>query len=204
MNQPRPSKSASPRDWDERYQNQNTPWNLGTAPPVLLTLLENLQSPPLRVLVPGAGHGHDAIAWARAGHQVLAVDFAPRALESTTDLAANAGVTVQTLEADILELQRHHELENAFDLIWEQTCFCAIPLQRRADYVQSLAWCLRSRGSFRGLFWNHGRTGGPPFDVTPDQIREQFPPVFEVLSLEPVASEIRMRKSEFLATLVRV
>jgi SAM-dependent methyltransferase len=125
------------------------------------------------------------------------VDFAPSALREARRLVREAGVAVEVLEGDVLALPP--SLDGSFDAVWEQTCFCAIPVEERGEYAARMARALRPGGTFFGLFWNRGREGGPPFDVTPEQVRGTFGPLFEVLSIEPVALSAPPRSNEFLA-----
>ncbi len=177
-----------PGSWDARYANEDTPWDLGGPPPALVELLDATPAdePRGRVLVPGAGRGHDAIAWAVAGHRVTAVDFAPRALEACAALAAAAGVSVEGVVADVLELPE--SLRGSFDLVWEHTCFCALPPAARERYAGSMAAALAPDGRLVALLWNHGNPDGPPFDVTRDDVRRVFEPRFEVESIEDAPS----------------
>ena len=190
-----------PEGWEERYREGRTHWDLGAAPPCLVRLIEGLPRGRLRVLVPGAGFGHDAIAWARAGHEVTAVDFAPSAVAGLRRRAREAGVHVAVLEADVFRLPA--SLDGAFDAVWEQTCYCAIAPGRRAEYVEVMARALVPGGAFHGLFWHHGREGGPPYDVTPEQVRATFAVRFELVSLEPVPDSPAARGNEFLALMGR-
>jgi SAM-dependent methyltransferase len=196
-------RSRSAHDWEGRYRRADTPWDLGAPPPALLALLEELAAhgERLRVLVPGAGSGHDAIAWAAAGHEVTALDVAPTAVELARGRAHGLRVLMDVVLADLFDLPR--SFRDAFDVVWEQTCFCAVPLERRPAYVEAMCSALRRGGIFYGLFWHHGRPGGPPFDVTTAQVRELFVARFREMACEPVVVSAPSRADEFLATLRR-
>lgn len=186
--------------WNRRYAEGTAKWDLGEAPPVLTDHIARRGPPPAerrRVLVPGAGYGHDAMAWARAGWAVTAVDFAPLAVEGMQTRAANAGLDMQVLEADVLDLPR--ALNAAFDLIWEQTCLCALYPEMRDAYVASMARAIKPTGEYQALFWNHGNEGGPPYDISPDLVDRLFTPAFEVLENRPVPPERSRRSHEFLS-----
>ena len=187
--------------WEARYQRGDTPWDLGAAPPVLEDLLVELGPSPLRVLVPGAGTGQDALAWARAGHTVTAVDIAPSAIAALRAAAAEAGLRVRAEVGDLFALPEGYGA--AFDAVWEQTCFCAIQPGQRAAYVRAMAAALRPQGWLYGLFWNHGMEGGPPHDVSPEQVTDLFLPTFELRGREPVRVSAGTRSNEFLVRLQR-
>jgi SAM-dependent methyltransferase len=196
---PKPSSAAEA--WNQRYAEGRTRWDLGGPPPVLTSLLATIE-PGRRVLVPGAGRGHDAIAWAQAGHRVVAIDIAPLAVEAARALADERSVQIEVLEADIFALPG--ALTAAFDVVWEQTCFCAIPVERRGNYVRAMAQALVPGGKLYGLFWNHGQPGGPPFDVRREDVEAAFPPVFAIESIEAVKESVPQRRPEFLAVMRRV
>jgi len=196
-------KASLPEDaerWDARYREGNTPWDLGRPPPALLGLLEELVEETLSVLVPGAGHGRDAIAWAAAGHEVTALDHAPTALESCRRQSREAGVHLRVVLADVRHLP--HDLDGQFDAVWEQTCFCALQPTDRQAYAAMVSRALRPGGVFYGLFWKHGGSGGPPFDVTEACVRATFDRCFQLLALRPVTS-LPHRGCEFLAIMRR-
>ena len=111
------------------------------------------------MLVPGAGYGHDAIAWARHGAEVTAVDFAPLAIAGLHERASKAHVHVQAMQADLFALPA--ELDARFDVVWEQTCLCAIDPARRPEYVSAMARVLVPAGTLYALLWNHGRERRP-------------------------------------------
>ena len=197
---PGPGSTDGPKtnaDWEQRYREQKTPWDLGGAPPVLVRTIRGFAgAPSRRVLVPGAGFGHDALAWARAGHRVTAVDVAPSACRDLEARAARAGLPLRVLEADLFALPA--DTRAAHDLVWEQTCLCALPPERREDYVRAVADALREGGRFVGLFWNHGQPNGPPYDMAPHAVRALLERRFTGLTLEPVPDSPPGRSPEFL------
>jgi SAM-dependent methyltransferase len=185
--------------WEEHYLAGDTPWDLDGPPPVLASVLARFADRPRDVLVPGCGYGHDAIAWAAAGHRVTAVDIAPSALAGARARAAEAGVALELLEADVLALPASRP--HAFDVAWEHTCFCALdPGQRRA-YGAAIAGLLRPGGVLVALLWNHGVEGGPPWDVSEAAARDALEPAFAFTAVEPVAVSAERHQDEFLATL---
>ncbi len=187
----------SAEGWEGRYRNADTGWDLGGPPPALVKLLDDLGDPKLGVFVPGAGLGHDAIAWAKAGHHVTAIDYAPSAVAGAIERAEQAGVALAVRQHDLFDLP--DDLSGRFDAVWEQTCYCAIDPARRSAYVEAVAGVLKPAGAYYGLFWNHGADGGPPFDVTPAQVREVFDPRFVIESLEPAHASVESRSNEFVA-----
>lgn len=181
--------------WEHRYQEGTTRWDLGRpAPPLMQFLDSNNAPPPGRMVVLGMGRGHDALLFAEAGFDVMGVDFAPSAVSSAASMAAERGVKLQALERDIFDLPQ--EFSGQFDYVLEHTCFCAIPPQRRADYVQVVRSLLKPDGEFIGLFWAHRRPGGPPYGVSVAELCELFQDDFSITSLRQVFNSIPNRANE--------
>jgi methyl halide transferase len=134
-----------------------------------------------RVAVPGCGRGHDARLLARSGYQVTAFDFAEAAVAEARRLAAAAGVDMAVEQRDIFTLARDHR--EAFDGVWEYTCFCAIDPGRRAEYADVLHAILKPAGLLLACFYpvREGRDG-PPFPVSREDIASALAGRFTVLT----------------------
>ncbi len=66
-----------PEKWETDYEHGTDGWDLGGSAPVFERLVSSGRLQPGRMIVPGAGRGHDAREFSRHGFQVTAVDFAP-------------------------------------------------------------------------------------------------------------------------------
>lgn len=166
-------------DWNARYAEGDTPWDKGSAHPVLSNLLTRgfLSG---RILVPGCGTGHDARALAADGLDITGLDISALALEA----AKSGSGKVEYILGSLFELSP--DFESAFDGVFEHTCFCAIDPARRADYVRAIASVLKPGGRLLAVFFldpgNDG--GGPPFCCTRDEIESLFRPFFRVMREE--------------------
>ena len=136
--------------------------------PVFERLAESRKFPPRKMLVICAGRGYDARLFARLGFKVTAVDFAEEAIQEM--LALNEPETsMEVIQADLFDLPVF--MKEEFDYILEYTCFCAIEPQRRAEYIKSVTNLLKLGGIYIAMaFPIGGRTGGPHFIVTPDEL----------------------------------
>src|SRR5882757_4267597 len=47
-------------DWDERYRQGQTEWDMGQVSPPLLAYFDQLQDKSLRILIPGCGNSYEA------------------------------------------------------------------------------------------------------------------------------------------------
>ena len=187
--------------WEKRYEEGDTPWNLSSPTPEFQLLLEEkkLFQEKMEVLVPGAGHGHDAIALAKAGMQVTAVDIATQALDSLLASAFSEKTTVQCFRENFFDLPNQGYHQERYDRILEYTFFCAIAPNLRAAYVESAMKLLKPKGALIGLFFpTDGRSDGPPFAVTRKEVEALFSPHFVLEISEPRRSVKPRMGKEFL------
>lgn len=84
--------------WDERYST--TDYVYGTAPNRFLETHAHLL-PPGEVLCLAEGEGRNAVFLARRGYRVTAVDASPVGLAKAERLAAEQGVEIETVCADL-------------------------------------------------------------------------------------------------------
>jgi SAM-dependent methyltransferase len=182
--------------WQARYDSADTPWDLGEAAPALLAWLQQNPGEGRRAIVPGCGRGHDALALAQAGWDVLAVDFAASAIEETRAAGTRAGVALTTRQADLFELTPAEV--GTFDLWFEHTCFCAIDPADRSRYAETAAALVRPGGQLIGVFYAHGKPGGPPYDTRPEAVREAFQSDFSFTALAVTPHSVPRRAGQEL------
>jgi len=187
-----PSQAAF---WDHLYRDEvEAGWELGRAAPPLADYFEAHPPTGLRVLVVGCGRGHEARLLAGLGATVTAIDLAPTAIAAAI-AATPPTLTIDYHVADLFELSR---APARHDLIAEHTCFCAIDPLRRDEYVDQVAAALVPGGALVGLFYAHGRPGGPPFTVDADELRARFGRRFVVDALGPADGSVLARQGQEL------
>ena len=180
-------------DWQQYYASGNTPWDRGGPAPPLLQWLETHRLHG-RMLVPGCGTGHDLVALAGSGaSQVLGLDIAPGGVAAATERTA-ALPQVSVMEGDLFTFA-HDQGREQFDWVFEHTCFCAIPRERRDDYVSAVASALKPGGSLLAIFYLHpwdageDQEQGPPFRSEVSELDQRFGASFTLLdSYVPTAS----------------
>lgn len=183
----------SPGKWDENYEQGTAGWDLGRPTPVFQRLLASGQLTPGRMIVLGAGRGHDAHEFAGRGFQVTAVDFSSQAVSEMHRLAT-AEAPVEILRHDIFTLPE--TLNYSFDYVLEYTCYCAIDPNRRAEYADLVTRLLKPNGMYIDLaFPLDGRKGGPPFAVSAAEVLDLFQARgFKLISREKPADSISPRR----------
>jgi SAM-dependent methyltransferase len=184
----------SPDFWETRYQEDTARWDIGQPALAFVDWVTEQQPTPGRMIVLGAGRGHDALWFAAHGFEVVGVDFAPSAVEQARALAQDRQLTAQFEQHNIFELPSHWQ--HSFDYVLEHTCFCAIAPDQRPAYVQVVQQLLNPTGQFIGLFWAHDRPGGPPFGSRVAEIQSLFSPYFNTSNLQPVPRSVPQRQGE--------
>ena len=86
--------------WDHRYSGPDLVWGAG---PNRFVAEELAALPPGRAIDLGTGEGRNAIWLAERGWRVTAVDFSAAGLDRAARLAAERGVTVDWVQADLLD-----------------------------------------------------------------------------------------------------
>ena len=97
--------------WNERYAERGTLWG-ADANQFVVRYLSDL--PPGRVLDLASGQGRNAVWLAARGHSVTAVDISDVAAQQAGEVAAEAGVEVDFVTADLLSWEPDPA---AFDLV---------------------------------------------------------------------------------------
>ena len=162
----------SPDKWEADYQRGSDGWDLNGPTPTFRHLAASGRFKPGRMIVPGAGRGHDAREFARHGFRVTAVDFSPYAVREMRRLAA-PDAPVDILQSNLFALPS--TLDGLFDYVLEYTCFCAIDPQRRDEYADLIARLLKPGGYYIDMaFPLESRAGGPPFAVSLPEILALF------------------------------
>jgi len=188
----------APEFWDDRYARRGDEWELGRPAPALVEFMTSTPLPGRLVAVPGCGRGHDVRFLAGLRYEATGFDFAVAAVAEARALARGDGDRARFEQRDIFTLGRDYA--NAFDGVWEYTCFCAINPGRRREYAQTIAAILRPGGWFLACFFPVRRGGGgPPFPVAKAEVRRLLAPRFRIeRALAPVRSVARRQGQEWM------
>lgn len=160
------------QDWSQ------LPWS--HAEPTLFLAELCQQRPAGRALDIGCGSGTDSVYLAQRGWSVTALDFVPKALEYTTQRAAQAGVSVTPVVADITEW----EVPAPFDLVLDHGLLHNMDPVRYPAYRERLIRAVAEHGDFVLLHWHPSQPGQPNGEVGPrrrsrDEIKTFFAPEFQ-------------------------
>jgi hypothetical protein len=144
--------------WDERYSGGT--YAYGTEPNEFLTAMAS-RLPTGRVLCLGEGEGRNAVWLAGRGFDVTALDASRVGLDKARRLAAERGVKITTLHADLAD---YEIAPGGWDGI--VSVFCHLPPVLRAVVHRRCVAGLRSGGVMLLEAYTPGQlalgTGGPP------------------------------------------
>jgi SAM-dependent methyltransferase len=175
--------AAKPEFWERRFRENFTPWDAGGVPSDLERFLKS-EPRGRRVLIPGCGSGYEVRAFAEAGHDVLAVDFAPAAVERARGILGPLSERVRL--ADFFEA----DLGAPFDLVYERAFLCSLPGRLRPRYAQRAAQLLGARGRLAGFFFFEDGERGPPFGLKQGELEALLGEYFEQTSDAEVRDSI--------------
>jgi len=159
-------------DWEVLYQTQDTGWDRGEVSPALHSFInkgvfKNVKT----VFIPGCGRGYEVVELARHGFEVTALDLAPSAIEQLKQKLKQAGVTANTTCLNIFD----YDAPESFDVVYEQTCLCAIPPSERENYAKAVYHWLKPSGKLLLNLMQTGDAGGPPFHCDFMDAKQLFP-----------------------------
>lgn len=177
--------------WNEKYLNIDSNWDLNSPTDVFVDLIKNKKSfSPGKLLVVGCGKGYDAVAAAKEGFEVSAIDFSSYAINYAGELAQNNSVSLNLIEEDIFNL--HEDFNGQFDIVYDYVMYCAINPSRRKEYARKISSLLKVNGKLLALLFPvENRSGGPPFGISALEFYKNFS---EFLQLELATNSINSIK----------
>ena len=180
--------------WEDKYGAEEQKWDIGYVSTPLKEYIDQLQNRELKILVPGAGNGYEvAYLWEQGFKDVYVIDIARTPLRSLQDRIPDFPGS-RLLEGDFFELK-----ETGFDLVLEQTFFCALPPEMRPEYVDKMAEIIKPGGKLSGLFFSFPLTeDGPPFGGSREEYIRLFKPHFNIRVLEEAYNSIPPRQGSEL------
>lgn len=174
--------------WTHRYSNDETGWDIGYISPPLKNYVDTLDNKELRILIPGGGNGYEAeYLWQKGYKNVVLLDWSEVPLKAFA--AKNVDFPTQHLVCGDFFLH-----QGSYDLILEQTFFCAIEPSLRAAYAKKMHELLKPGGRLVGVLFNVTFSKeGPPFGGSAAEYRGYFEPYFEFRHFETCYNSIPPR-----------
>lgn len=183
----------SPSYWNNRYLNQETGWDIGSVATPLKNYFDQLTNKHIYILIPGAGNAYEAIYLHQHGFtNVHVVDFAQQPLN-------NIQKQHPTFPKAHLICSDFFEHTEQYDLIVEQTFFCALNPTMRPNYVSHMHQLLKPTGKLVGLLFDDELPGEtPPFGGNNTEYKALFENQFTINTMETAYNSIAPRKGREL------
>ncbi len=173
--------------WNERYRKGQTGWDIGGVSTPLKEYIDQLTDKNLRILIPGGGSSYEAAYLLQQGFtNVTVVDISSEIIRNLQKKYAGQG-----LKAVCEDFFRH---SGEYDLILEQTFFCALDPALRLSYVRKMKELLNSKGKLAGLLFDRTFVGGPPFGGNTKEYLSLFKEAFVIKTMAPAYNSIPPRQ----------
>lgn len=182
--------------WNERYAEADFAY--GTEPNGFLSTCREYLKPGMKALAVADGEGRNGVWLAEQGLDVTTVDYSESGVQKSNKLAAERGVTVNALCAD---LSVWDFPENEFDII--VSIFAHFPEPLRKKVHNGIFKALKTGGHLilesyhpRQMEFKTGGPQSPEMMYSIDTLKEDFPGG-EIVLLEDLDTEVVEGKYHF-------
>ncbi len=175
--------------WDNKYKSGETGWDIGYISTPLKKYFDQLTNKELKILIPGGGNSYEAEYLHKLGFKnVYVVDISSTVL-------INFQKRVPSFPNHHLIKTDFFGLKDSFELIIEQTFFCAIHPSLRPKYASKMSELLFNNGKLVGLLFNIPLFDDhPPFGGTKKEYILYFKPYFKLEIIEDSYNSILERR----------
>lgn len=184
--------------WTEKYINGYTGWDIGYVSTPLKEYIDQLSDKNLKILIPGGGNSYEAEYLFNKGFKnTFVIDISPIPLE-------NLSKRVPSFPKENLLHQDFFTLEETYDLILEQTFFCAQDPQLRPQYVSKMYDLLKPNGKLVGVLFNIPLNDDkPPFGGNQAEYQSLFSEKFKIETMETAYNSIPQRTGNELFIIMK-
>lgn len=175
--------------WDNRYKNNDIGWDIGEISIPIKAYIDQLTNKELKILIPGGGNSYEAEYLHKKGFKnVFIIDISQTALKNLKN-------RVPTFSDTHLIHKDFFELKMKFDLIIEQTFFCALNPNLRPKYAQKMVELLNINGKLVGLLFNAPlNENHPPFGGNKNEYLNYFQSNFDIQIMDDCYNSVESRK----------
>lgn len=159
-------------DWEQRFQENSTPWERPGLHPVIADwAAKEIFQPGSSVLIPGCGRSPELVHLASLRLNVTGFDLSETAIRWQRERLEDRGLAAELIAGDAFTWTPSAPI----DLIYEQTFLCAIPPSLRDTYEASAFRWLKPGGRILALFMQKTERGGPPYGCSLEAMHKLFP-----------------------------
>jgi methyl halide transferase len=179
--------------WTKRYDRGETGWDIGYPAPALCKYIDGLADKSIDILIPGCGNAYEAeYAWKNNFIHTKVMDISAEAIKSFLNRYPDFP------EQNIIhgDFFQHN---GQYDLIIEQTFFCALHPSMREAYVSKMNQLLKPGGRLVGVLFNcELNTEHPPFGGFREEYQQLFSGLFNIRTMDTCYNSIKPREGREL------
>lgn len=179
--------------WENRYRKGNTGWDLGHISQPLKTIIDKIENKSSRILIPGAGNTYEVeYLLEKEFEDITVLDIAlPPILYLRKRLKKNKNVRI--IHNDFF----NHD--DNYDIILEQTFFCALESRFRESYIKKSYELLRENGYIEGVLFDFNlESNEPPYTGSKEEYISLFEKEFEIIHLSRCLNSEKSRQGKEL------
>ncbi len=174
--------------WTEKYKKKEIGWDVGEATTPFVELFKSLQDKDVKILIPGCGSGYEGELLFNLGFKNITL------LDASVEAKTLFLQRVPSFPKEQFIIGDFFTVSEQFDLILEQTFFCALEPSLREDYATKMHDLLVPGGELIGLLFTFPLTEkGPPFGGSKQEYLTLFSKHFTIDTMEPCYNSISPR-----------
>lgn len=183
--------------WESRYLSDTAFWDAKVITEPLKKYIDQLTNKDMRILIPGLGHGYELLYLHRQGFtNIVGLDLTNHGAKQT--LENNSDFPIDKVQTG--DFFKH---EGEYDLILEQTFFCALKPELRPLYVQKISNLLSDKGKLVGVLFDceFGNID-PPFGGNKDTYQKLFKDSLHIKTMQRAYNSIKPRAERELFIII--
>ena len=179
--------------WENKYKTNQTGWDIGDVSKPLKDYIDQIDNKNVKILIPGGGNSHEAeYLWQEGFKNIIIIDLTELPL-------SNFKKRVPDFPDSQLICTDFFNYQGSFDLIIEQTFFCALDPLLRESYVLKTNDLLNEKGKLAGLLFDFPlNNDGPPFGGSKLEYVNLFKYKYTINVLERAYNSIKSRQNREL------
>jgi thiopurine S-methyltransferase len=179
--------------WEKQYKINQTGWDIGYISSPIKQFFDSIKNKEIKILIPGCGYGHEAeYLFLNGFKNISIIDISKTAIKEFKTRVPN----FPEKQIFINDFFNHNY---KYDLVLEQTFFCAINPKYRMKYVEHCHKILKKNGFITGLLFNQNfKKNHPPYGGSEEEYKTLFKTKFKIIKLEKAINSIKARQGKEL------
>lgn len=174
--------------WNQLYETHDTRWDIGYISPPIKEYIDQLDDKTIRILIPGGGISYEAEYLHNKGYiNTYILDISELAIHNFKN-------RVPSFPKSHILCTDFFDHMGVYDLIIEQTFFCALHPSHRENYVRHMSHLLSNNGKLVGLLFDTVlNEDHPPYGGSVEEYKGLFEPLFDFITIEKAYNSIPKR-----------